>query len=249
MNRCPNCKKTISEYATVCPHCKTELNLTNAENINSDADNNYFGSLVWEIISYLVPTVIILAVMILQEAVNKSGIENLGTNALDAYSLCQNSLGIFKRFLVLMVVFSICGAGNYFLMKMKKENKKELRIAIGIIGVIVYTSILVLICINPNVGGREDLIVYVRTLTRTMGMFCGLTYGFMAASMGYFFSKKEYVMFFIEAAVNTLILIVGSFVFVKILRLGIASLYNMIIAVIVIIVSVIPMVLSKKKNI
>jgi uncharacterized protein YbaR (Trm112 family) len=80
MNRCPNCKKTISEYATVCPHCKTELNLTNAENINSDADNNYFGSLVWEIISYLVPTVIILAVMILQEAVNKSGIENVSVS-------------------------------------------------------------------------------------------------------------------------------------------------------------------------
>jgi hypothetical protein len=248
MNRCPSCGKIISEYATICPHCKSELNLKiqKEKNIKLGEETNYLGKLVWEIASYLISAVIILGVMIIQETVNKSVIKNLGTNFGDAYSLCQNNLGIFKRFLILLVVFVFCGVGNYYLMKKKHENKKVLRIAIGVIGIVIYTSILVLMCAEPNASGREELIIYIRTLIRTMGMFCGLAYGFMEMTMGYFFSQKRYVMATLEIIVNTLIIVGGALMFTGVIEFGIAGIYNMLVAVAVMIVSIVMILFPKK---
>jgi predicted amidophosphoribosyltransferase len=75
MNRCPNCGNTISEYATICPHCKTELNLEllKEENIKLDADDNYFGNLVWDYTRIIVGSFLysfgILPVVMIQASV------------------------------------------------------------------------------------------------------------------------------------------------------------------------------------
>lgn len=85
MNKCPNCGKTISEYATTCPHCKLEIKpgLSNVESTKIFA-RKYSGSAVSEIINFIIPSIIMLLIMTIQETVNKSVLANMGMNAIDA---------------------------------------------------------------------------------------------------------------------------------------------------------------------
>lgn len=248
MNRCSNCGKTISEYATICPHCKVEIKpgLSNAESTKIFA-GKYSGSIVSEIINYIIPSIIMLFIMIIQETVNKSVLGNIGTNAVDAYELCQNNMGIFKRFMVLLVVFIICGIVTNVIMK-KFGDKKVIRIVIGTVGIIICTSILVSMCVTPNVGGREDLIGYVRVLIRTMGMFCGLSYSCAVISMNYFLVQKNYVMTIVEALLTVVLFGVGSFLCINVLMLGMNGIYNMITAVVVMAIAIVPIFIIPKKN-
>lgn len=248
MNKCPNCGKTISEYATTCPHCKAEIKpgLSNVESTKIFA-RKYSGSAVSEIINFIIPSIIMLLIMTIQETVNKSVLGNIGTNAVDAYELCQNNMGIFKRFIILLVVFIICGIVTNVILK-NFGDKKVIRIIIGIVGIVVYTSILVSMCVAPNVGGREDLIGYVRVLIRTMGMFCGLSYSFAVVSMNYFLVQKNYVMVIVEALLIVVLFGVGSFLCVNVLMLGMNGIYNMITVVAVMVVAIVPIFIIPKKS-
>ena len=223
--RCEKCGKEISETMHVCPHCGYER-----KKEQEKMKTVYNGTIVGEIAKAVLSSIVVIIVAFISEMWNVQTTRLFGLNATEAYIISQECLPIVTRSILLVVIFAVCGIISYMILKRMGE-RKSVRATIAGGGTIIYI-IMMIVVMNKHpealVYGREDLVPYVRAITRNMSLFCGVSYGATTAfsyllmhgngKLKFVFPIVEVIFFLVIIGIKNYI----GFLFYG----GISSLYN-----------------------
>ena len=250
--KCENCGKDISDTMAVCPHCGYER-----KKEQKRAETAYKGSIKDEIIRPVVPALGVILIAFVSNLINKIYLGKfLGDNAVEAYNMVQKCLPTITRGLVLLVVFALCGVASYFIVQ-KTGEKKTVRWGIAAVGIVVYLLIMIALTnrdVNSIVGGRGELMAYVRVMVSSIGIYCGFVYGIVEtfAYMCTFGKNKTSAIIFpiIVLALYLVIECLKTILFLGVLRYGTSGIYSLFVLPVIIIASIIPYIIqnSKKRN-
>lgn len=226
MNKCPNCGKNVSQFASECPHCKRELNNIKSTTITSQT-LKYGGKLSNIIITAVVTGIIMAIVIYLHDCMNFRMILPFGDSAYSALIICLNTPNLFVRIILLLLNIIICNVVIHFI-SIKNGYKPIIRIACSFAFIVIFTTILVILKSGINPKEYQELGMYVRKVIGIMPIFMGLTYGTISYAINQSLISKKYVLSIGFVVGALLLYYFNIYLSVYILKTGINGLFNIV---------------------
>lgn len=222
MAYCSNCGKKMSDFAQECPHCHGKSEGIKKEQIS------YEGALKKELISTLIACLLIMPIAYIYQWISFNYVGRVfGYNALEALGACHWAISPFLCMIVAMVIFLLISVISHFVL-LKMGNKKVVRIGLFIVGIIIYTTILVLLSSRAKqIPGRDDLHQMIEMIRNNMGIYYGLVFGSIIFALIQSISNKKIILTIIEVILSFIVFWVYSALFLT-LRLNLGLMFNIV---------------------
>lgn len=126
-----------------------------------------------------------------------------------------------------MVIFLLISVISHFVL-LKMGNKKVVRIGLFIVGIIIYTTILVLLSSRAKqIPGRDDLHQMIEMIRNNMGIYYGLVFGSIIFALIQSISNKKIILTIIEVILSFIVFWVYSALFLT-LKLNLGLMFNIV---------------------
>lgn len=242
MKICPNCKKSVSDYAVECPHCKAILNEPITEQSSKVAEKKFHNRVdipltgLIPIVCILSLLAVIIPILFRTIEINMCG-QIMGSEAMEGIDIALRCCKIWIAIVIQMILLSCVS------VVFNKLGDKITKIEFPLIGVAVINFLIMVIVMtvtqqSPTFYANDGMWkVYANEVLNQLPIFYGIIFTSFTLCGCYAFMKfgikGGIVRTVILAIIEAVVIIVRVPLLVGVFCTGTKLLYSFIIALLI----------------